>query len=86
MKSSPELDQQRYLALKKELEAEALKKIREIEEKLLTKTSGSHARDIQVLISVNDELEDVLLNWEEGLITPFQNLSPDLHDDDEDDF
>lgn len=80
-----ELDTQRYLTLKKELEREILAKLKAIEEKVLTKTSGSHATDVQVLIMVQDELEDVLLNWEdEVILSSGRNSGFDL--DEEDDF
>jgi hypothetical protein len=84
MKQSDELDSQRYVALKKELENSVFEKLKLIEEKILTKTSGSHSKDVQVLIMVNDELDDVLLNWEDSIILP-TSLSSDSFDDDEDD-
>lgn len=84
MKQSDELDSQRYVALKKELETSVFEKLKLIEEKILTKTSGSHSKDVQVLIMVNDELDDVLLNWEDSIILP-TSLSSDSFDDDEDD-
>lgn len=84
MKESAELDTQRYIALKKELEAKVFEKLKLIEERVLTKTSGSHAKDVHVLIMVNDELEDVLLNWEDSIILP-TGESSDLFDEGEDD-
>jgi hypothetical protein len=80
MKESNNLDVQRYLALKKELENTALEKVKKIEEKLLTKSSESHAEDIQILLMVNDELDDVLLNWEEPVQFSTSNKS-DWFDD-----
>lgn len=85
MKPSDELDSQRYVALKKELEASVFEKLKLIEEKILTKTSGSHSKDVQVLIMVNDELDDVLLNWEDSVILP-TSFSSDSFDDEDDDF
>lgn len=83
--SQKDLDTQRYLTLKKELEREILAKLKTIEEKVLTKTSGSHATDVQVLIMVQDELDDVLLNWEdEVILSSGRNSGFDL--DEEDDF
>lgn len=85
MKQADELDSQRYVALKKELENSVFEKLKLIEEKILTKTSGSHSKDVQVLIMVNDELDDVLLNWEDSIILP-TGLSSDPFDDEDDDF
>ena len=85
MKQADELDSQRYVALKKELENSVFEKLKLIEEKILTKTSGSHSKDVQVLIMVNDELDDVLLNWEDSIILP-TGLSSDSFDDEDDDF
>jgi hypothetical protein len=82
MKQVDELDSQRYVALKKELENSVFEKLKLIEEKILTKTSGSHSKDVQVLIMVNDELDDVLLNWEDSIILP-TSLSSDSFDDDD---
>jgi hypothetical protein len=82
MKQADELDSQRYVALKKELENSVFEKLKLIEEKILTKTSGSHSKDVQVLIMVNDELDDVLLNWEDSIILP-TSLSSDSFDDDD---
>jgi len=82
MKESNNLDVQRYLALKKELENTALEKVKKIEEKLLTKSSESHAEDIQILLMVNDELDDVLLNWEEPVQFSTSNKSDWFDDDD----
>ena len=85
MKQSDELDSQRYVALKKELENSVFEKLKLIEEKILTKTSGSHSKDVQVLIMVNDELDDVLLNWEDSIILP-TGFSSDSFDDEGDGF
>ena len=85
MKESTELTAHRYIALKKELETTIFEKIKSIEEKVLTKTSGSHAKDVQILIMINDEIEDVLLNWEDSIILPTSE-SLDSFDEDDDEF
>ena len=82
----------KYLAVRNELEIKALKKIEEIVEKIksLPNTVGERTEDIQRLIIVNDELEDLLLNWSEtslgvrsfgqGFGSDFDDLDDDLED------
>jgi hypothetical protein len=46
------------------LEREILQKLDSIREKVLTSTSVNEMRDAQLLLLVNDELEEVLMNWQ----------------------
>lgn len=66
-----------YHILRKELETQILEKLRQIEAKV-KKDMTSHSENIQILISVSDELDDVLLNWQTGSISALQF---DLDDD-----
>ena len=46
------------------LEAEILKKLDAIRNKVLTSKSINDLKDVQLLAIVSDELDDVLLNWQ----------------------
>lgn len=64
--------------IKEELRSSILKKIDALREKIVM-CSGSQQSDyLQVLIMVNDELDDVLLNWES------ESLSAISFEDDDD--
>lgn len=69
-----------YLAIKKELEKSIISKLDKIKRQVLTNTKGTMSQDIQILVSVNDELDDILLNWEMGLtddLEDFDNFGDD---------
>lgn len=61
------------------LEKEILKKLESIREKVLTVKSTSEMKDAQLLIIVNDELDDVLMNWQ--ISGPLSAVSFDDLDD-----
>lgn len=46
------------------LEREILQKLDSIRTKVLTLKSSNEVKDVQMLVIVNDELDDVLLNWQ----------------------
>lgn len=50
--------------VKGELEKDALKKLDQIKEKILTHIEEDPHVGIEILAMVNDDLSDVLLNWE----------------------
>ena len=54
--------------VRRELEKDILKKLEEIKENLLTKTLQDSFSYIEMLAMVNDELSDVLLNWDPRVI------------------
>lgn len=63
-----DIETTKYLLVRNELEANALKKVEEIIEKIkaLPNDIKDRTEDIQRLIVVNDELEDLLLNWSDS--------------------
>lgn len=63
-----DIETQKYLTVRNELEAKALKMIDKIGEKIkaLPESVQERTEDIQRLLIVNDELEDILMNWSEG--------------------
>jgi hypothetical protein len=63
-------------AIRQELEKSALQKVKAIQEKILTHKSKYAAEDIQILTMVNDELEDILLNWEVESISSIPPIIP----------
>lgn len=50
--------------LRSKLETDILKKLESIRDKTLTLKSIDEFKDVQLLVIVNDELDDVLLNWQ----------------------
>lgn len=76
-----ESDVEKYKVLRLELEKDIFLKLEKIKEKILTHSDGTVRENIQILVMVNEELEDVLLNWEPSVI-PFFNSDFDLDDDD----
>jgi hypothetical protein len=83
-----DIETQKYLVVRNELEKKALKQIAEISEKikLLPDSIKDRGEDIQRLLIVNDELEDILLNWSEtdlGLRTFGQTFLDDFEDDED---
>ena len=55
--------------VKTELEKDILKKLEEIKDNLLTKGMSDSLSHIEMLAMVNDELSDVLLNWDPRFIS-----------------
>jgi hypothetical protein len=77
------MSQELKLAIK-EVESEVLKKLEAIKVRVLTKTSGDLAQDLQILTMASDELDDVLLNWDFPTIgaVPFAPGSRSLESED----
>ena len=77
-----DIETKKYLLVRKELEEKALATIFEITEKIkaLPNSVKERTEDIQRLIVVNDELEDLLLNWSEDIVG--LRSSFDLDEDD----
>ena len=71
-----------YLAARKELETLISQKLDAIKTQVFSKKSENSAEDLQILIMVNDELDDVLLNWEVSHLSA--RPKTDDFDDDED--
>jgi hypothetical protein len=74
---------EKYQAVRKELETTILKKLDAIKVKILTYNEGTVRENIQILTMVTDELDDVLLNWEDAGIRTIS--SPEFINDDFDD-
>lgn len=70
------------ISLKSELISRIDQKLNWIKEKS-TADSGNLKKDIQILLMVSDELDDVLLNWEEP---PILSIGSNDFDFDEDDY
>jgi hypothetical protein len=64
-------------ALVSELNESILKKIKEIEEKIILGTGSNRGDYLQVLTMVDDDLDDVLLNWETQAYTSRLFMSED---------
>ncbi len=62
--------------VKKGLETDILKKIRNIETNILTGKGPNGYSKIEMLAMINDELSDVLLNWDDRLFD--SNLGDEL--------
>jgi len=52
--------------LKKELKKSALSILDKIKENIITEKGSNADEYFQMLMMVNDDLDDILLNWEEG--------------------
>ena len=82
----------RQLALNKALQANILKKIDEIRENIVFEKGIDKSSYFQMLMMIDEDLDDVLLNWDYESIDPnlsFQGDHSDLLDelgDDEDDY
>lgn len=76
------------VALKKELTDSIIKKIDQIRENVITGKGSDKLSYFQTLISIDEELDDVLLNWEYSPISPRLSFQEqyDLDDDEDDDF
>lgn len=63
-----DIETKKYLLVRNELETKTLKKVDELIEKIkaLPENVKDRAEDIQRLIVVNDELDDLLLNWSDS--------------------
>jgi hypothetical protein len=77
-------------ALIKELNESILKKVSEIREKIKLSVGSTRSDYLQILTMVDDDLDDVLLNWETSAYTSKLFMSEDdmldnsLFDDDDD--
>jgi hypothetical protein len=69
-------------ALKKELHESILAKLDVIRENIVLEKGSNNPSYYQMLINVDEELDDVLLNWEYSSIDPRLSLSDDDLDDD----
>lgn len=61
-------DQEEFKRVIKEMETDALTKLNQIKQNILTATYSSPMEQIQILAMVNDELSDVILNWDPKII------------------
>lgn len=71
--------------LYQELSSSILKKIDEIKEKMILQTCSDQHDYLQILAMVDDDLDDVLLNWETSTYTSRLYMSEDDMLSDEDD-
>jgi hypothetical protein len=73
------------VALIKELNESILKKVSDIREKIILATGSARSDYLQILTMVDDDLDDVLLNWETRAYTSklFMN-EEDMIDEDDD--
>jgi hypothetical protein len=72
-------------ALQEELKARILEKVKSIETKILDGERSSDSAYIQMLMMVDEDLDDVLLNWEYDSISA-RRIGSYSDDFDEDDF
>lgn len=72
-------------ALKKELTDSIIKKIDMIRENIIIGKGSDDSSYFQTLISIDEELDDVLLNWEYSPINPRLSFQDQFDLDDEDD-
>jgi hypothetical protein len=72
------------VALKKELTDSIVSKLDQIREKIITEQGSTKSSYFQMLLMVDEDLGDVLLNWEYDSINPrLSFLDEDDLDDDE---
>jgi hypothetical protein len=71
-------------ALEEELRKSIIKKIDSIRDAVLLQKGSNQSSYYQMLIMIDDDLDDVLLNWEYDSIDP--RLSYDEDDLDDDDY
>lgn len=72
------------VALKKELTDSIISKLDQIREKIVTEQGSDKSSYFQMLVMVDEDLGDVLLNWEYDSINPrLSFLGEDDLDDDE---
>lgn len=74
------------LALHNELKKSIIKKVELIKENITLEKGSDKDSYLQMLIMIDEDLDDVLLNWEYSSINPKLSFSDDLDDFDEDDF
>lgn len=70
-------DQEEFKRVIKEMETDALTKLNQIKDNILTAAYSSPMEQIQILAMVNDELTDVILNWDPKIIG--SDLGDDLY-------
>lgn len=73
------------VALIKELNESILKKVSDIREKITLSTGSTRSDYLQILTMVDDDLDDVLLNWETRAYTSKLFMSEDDISDELDD-
>lgn len=73
-------------ALEEELRKSILKKLEVIKESISLQKGSNSSSYYQMLIMIDDDLDDVLLNWEYDSIDPNFNLDDSDLDDDDDDY
>jgi hypothetical protein len=66
-------------AIKEELKASIIKKVDAIKERILLSRGAQQPDYLQILLMIDDELDDVLLNWESESLSAIS-----FEDDDED--
>lgn len=74
----------KYKAAKLELETTILKKLEAVRDRVKNHSYETIGEHVQVLVMVNDELDDVLMNWEVGIF-PADSILDDLDLDEDDD-
>lgn len=76
----------RQTALNKALRDSILKKIDTIRENVTFEKGSDKSSYFQMLIMIDEDLDDVLLNWEYDSINPRLSFSDSDDSDDEDDY
>lgn len=74
----------RQSALNKVLQDTIIKKIDTIRENVIFEKGSDKSSYFQMLIMIDEDLDDVLLNWEYDSINPRLSNSDDLDDGDDD--
>jgi hypothetical protein len=64
-------EKEKYLIVRKELESKIVEKLQLIKTKVesLPSNAEERAEDLQRLLLVDDELDDVLFNWSERMLS-----------------
>lgn len=77
-------EKEKYLIVRKELESKIVEKLQLIKTKVesLPSNAEERAEDLQRLLLVDDELDDVLFNWSERMLSLRGFDSFDDFDDD----
>jgi hypothetical protein len=70
-------------ALEEELRKSIIKKLDTIRESVTLQKGASQSSYYQMLIMIDDDLDDVLLNWDYDSIDPRLSNMDDLDDDDD---
>lgn len=71
------------VALKKELHSSIIKKLSIIREKILNEEGPAGNTYIQMLMNINDDCDDLLLNWETSELDLDKYKVPGKEDEDE---